>query len=282
MERGKSWWKPKGEIYKGPSDRGRKKFREDRSGQRGMSEMRIRSLSTPEDVDALNRYLWDIRRSIVNWQVDGDKILENSISSAQVASGSVAGSCLAGPLIFDDSLSASKYVCAGSGFITNAFVSAATHGYIGSALNVSGDITAGSAAGTGNLILGNDAWISGAMGVTQTISTAGDLLGSTAVLQGTLYCSGSSFLTGIASEDDIAPLRGNISGTGTLKMGAATISGALSSFSDVTGEAGTFTTASATGNMTADTISANSNMVLSGDIDLFQLWKCVNSNSAGW
>lgn len=192
MERGKSWWKPKTEVYKGATDRGRKKDREDRIGQRGMSEMRIRSLSTSQDIAELNRYLWDIRRSIINFQVDGDKLLDDSISSTQIASGSVAGSCLAGPLVFGDSISAAKYVSAGSGFITTGVMSAATHGYIGSSFNVSGDIEVGSGAGTGRLILHDDLWCSGAVGVTQTISAAGRMTNNGMTFMG--YVSGDSDL----------------------------------------------------------------------------------------
>lgn len=206
--------------------------------------MQLATLSSARDVAQLNNYLWDIRNAIVNWQVNGDHVIADTLSGTQIAPKSVAGSCLAetlrldGDLIIPGFISAGEAVSAASGFYTEGNISAA------------GDVTAEdlwaerviastviSAYSTANLSVDNDAWIAGDL-ITDTLSATGNLTADTI-----------SADTGFDS-DGYLVAGGTISATGNLTADAI----------------------SATGNLTADNISATNTLQVSGIVHATSGW----------
>lgn len=134
VKTGKGWYIPK-IIDQGKTLRAG--TRKPGKGVRSLKVMDLVGLSSMRDVAQLNGYLWDIRNAIINWQVDGDHILPDSISSSQIARKSIAASCLADDLVFDQNLTITGYLSTGSEVYAGSGVY--TEGDVSAAGNVSGD-----------------------------------------------------------------------------------------------------------------------------------------------
>jgi hypothetical protein len=189
---GKDWYRPQRSIERTnvrKSMHGEKMNVREGTGIRSLRSMRLDGLSSTKDLYQLNLYLGEMRNAIYNWQINGDRIVTNTVSSAQIARQSVAGSCLDDPFEFTGtlwvrgSISADRYISAASGFYTDG-------DYYGVNLSATGNVSADNIIATG--------WISGAGNVSAASGVFVDgvraaYLSSLGVIRSINYIQGARF-----------------------------------------------------------------------------------------